>query len=344
MHFVRACFFLALVVSACSGDDLLVAGDGDVATLASSGHARCAWIGQDTYAKGKATFIENADFFEVIHPKWYELSPDGTIRTFANANDPELRAAAEDAGTLVMPMIADRQVDALRAMLSTAASRTAHIDKLVALTVGNDYDGLDIDYEHLWQATDRPGYEAFMTELTDKMHAAGKSVSVAVPGLVAPKEKTAYEYNFLAATADVVHLMGYDFHTVGTHSGPVAPIGWIKAVVAYAASVNPDKFVLAVPNYGVTPTWYGDSQAARAACRTVDRATTSHMSSCVLGNYAPGRTPNCQNDRGETIYFDDVGSLAEKIAAARAAGLAGVSYWTVGGEPPGFFEMVKRSF
>jgi chitinase len=356
MHSLRACVLLALGVIACGGeyDDVAIVSNAPgtreegqgrgAAELASSSHTRCAWIGQDTYAKGLQTYEEQADFFDAIHPKWYELSPDGTIRTFANANDPRVRAAAAAHRALLMPMIADRKVEGLRAMLEDADARTAHIDKLVALTVSNEYDGLDIDYEHLWRASDRPGYEAFMSELTTRMHAVGKQVSVAVPGLVGPRKQTAYEYVFLARTVDLVHIMGYDFHTVGTHSGPIAPLGWLEEVVAYASSINASKFALAMPNYGVTPTWYGDSQAAEQACVTVDRAVTTHMEKCVLGQYASGRAPNCKNAKGDTIFFEDLASLAEKVALARDAGLAGVSYWTVGGEPRGFFDMVRRSF
>jgi len=50
------------------------------------------------------------------------------------------------------------------------------------------------------------------------------------------------------------------------------------------------------------------------------------------------------------VYFDDLASHEEKVAAAaNAAGLAGITYWTIGGEPdrPGpksFFEMIRSYF
>jgi spore germination protein YaaH len=346
MHFVRVCAILALALAGCGSDDeaARATAPGPAAAAGTASHERCAWIGQDTYEDGVATFTANADYFTAIHPKWYELAADGSIRVFANAGDARIADTARARGILLMPMIANSTKESLRAMLGSDAARADHVARLVALVVDNGWDGLDIDYEHLWSAADRPGYEAFIAALAGELHAAGKQLSVAVPGLVEPLAQSAYDYGFLAAHADAVHIMGYDFHSVGTHSGPVAPLGWVEAVTAYAASVDASRFILAVPNYGVTPTWYGAFKQAAGACAAGARMSTDHMASCPYGHYDSGRAPNCTLANGETLYYDDLDSLAEKIAAARGNGLRGVSYWTVGGEPPGFFDRVREYY
>jgi hypothetical protein len=76
------------------------------------------------------------------------------------------------------------------------------------------------------------------------------------------------------------------------------------------------------------------------------------MSVCPFRNGGPviasGRAPNAQSSQGH-LYFDDLASLEEKVAAAASAGIGGISYWNVGGEPdrPGarsFFDMVRAYF
>jgi spore germination protein YaaH len=338
-----------VVVAGCAGDPA-EGGEEPAETRAAPAalaHSRCGWIGAQERAIGVATFVPNAAFFDAVHPMWYELGADSvSVTTLRGANDPEVIAAADASGVQLIPMVAGVEKGAvnLRGMIHDPAKRSAHVDNLVALAVDNGYAGLDIDYEKLWRAEDRPGYEAFIAELSAKMHDAGLQVSIAIPSFTAPNPSSAYEYAFLASQVDHIHLMGYDFHTLGTHEGPLAPLGWIEAVAAYAATTgDAEKFILGVPNYGVTPTRFRNSAASAAACGGGYATADGHMTSCRMASWKAGRAPHCDLD-GERLSFEDTLSLEEKVAAAKAAGLGGVTYWTIGGEPPGFFEMVRRHF
>src|SRR5262245_57309209 len=118
MHIFRERVAVALVMTllaACAAPE--------TAEVAQASHTRCAWIGQDTYASGVATYVEHADFFDAIHPKWHELTEAARIRTFANAGDARVRDTAAAAGALLMPMIADRKVEGLRLMMNDPARR-----------------------------------------------------------------------------------------------------------------------------------------------------------------------------------------------------------------------------
>ncbi len=52
------------------------------------------------------------------------------------------------------------------------------------------------------------------------------------------------------------------------------------------------------------------------------------------------------------MFFEDLGSLEERVEAAQRGGLGGITYWAMGGEPeapgPGgprtFFQMVRSHF
>jgi spore germination protein YaaH len=62
-----------------------------------------------------------------------------------------------------------------------------------------------------------------------------------------------------------------------------------------------------------------------------------------------GRSPNAALANGDRMFFEDLGSLEEKVEAAAEGGLGGIGYWSVGGEPEdpagrSFFAMVRGHF
>jgi spore germination protein YaaH len=138
--------------------------------------------------------------------------------------------------------------------------------------------------------------------------------------------------------------MGYDFHTVGTHAGPTAPLGWIDAVGAQAAaSGHPEKFILGLPNYGVTTSSFCSLAQCAGQCTGPIADSTNHMQSCPFGNFDAGRILNCDSANGQ-LFFDDTQSLEQKVQSAKNHGLGGITYWNVGNEPDGFFDMIQKYY
>jgi spore germination protein YaaH len=67
------------------------------------------------------------------------------------------------------------------------------------------------------------------------------------------------------------------------------------------------------------------------------------MSSCPYGDYAPGIAPHCTTAKGD-LWFEDGASIAEKAQTAKTHSLRGVSYYTLGGEPPGLFDGLRAAY
>jgi spore germination protein YaaH len=239
--------------------------------------------------------------------------------------------------------------------------RAQHEAIIVNLVTSKGYDGIDLDYEHLPDA-DKAAFSQFATELGAQLHAKGKTLSFAVGGLLSAKYSH-WDYEALSAAADQLHIMGYDFHYLGSHPGPVSPLGWIQQVLAYVNTIGggtrSGKFILGLANYGLagsdtgTTTWFGSSMDSINLLGGSYATTTTHMGVCPLANgepllQVPGRAPNGTSSKGH-LFFDDIASHQEKVAAAQAAGLGGITYWTIGGEPdrPGtqtWFQMVRSYF
>jgi spore germination protein YaaH len=159
--------------------------------------------------------------------------------------------------------------------------------------------------------------------------------------------------------------MNYDYHyEEGPHVGPLAPLGWVEENLDLIQGLDggrrAGKFLLGLPNYGlIGPDEGADGQGVvrvcqpSSACRALFQGpyeeTTGHMGRCRAPGgqrYAPGRTPNVALGCGERLYFEDLASLDERIAAGVRRGLGGVSYWSIGGEPGGdaFFAMVRERY
>jgi spore germination protein YaaH len=332
-------------------------------------HRFCGWlmatgwvpIAQDP---NYADFVAHADQFDAVHPTWYHLASTTTLAPSYGEGAAAILANTTVGGkrTLLIPTIAaadGNEPGWASTMLHDATLRAQHEAAIVQLVTSKSYDGIDLDYEHLPDA-DRDAFSTFAAELGQMLHAGGKTLSFAV-GALSTSRYSHWDYTALAAVADELHVMGYDFHYLGSHPGPVAPLGWIQQVLAYIGTIAngqaKGKFILGVPNYGIagadssTTTWFGSAMDCISAAGGSYDVTTTHMSSCPLTNgvaIAPGRAPNAPTANGH-VFFDDIASMEEKVAAAQIAGLGGATYWTIGGEPdrPGprtFFEMMRSHF
>jgi spore germination protein YaaH len=246
-------------------------------------------------------------------------------------------------GVKLIPLI---DADSGDYVLAAAKNPAAHAQALLALVTSHGYDGIELDYEHLWDASDRAPYTALIQAVAAAMHANGKVLTLALPALWQDNHNNGYDYAVLQQNADTLHLMGYDYHWLGgPHLGPIAPKGWIDNVGAYVQSLGaPQKYSLGVANYGIGNGWYTTGADAVGQCGASYSRETDHMLTCSLGNHeAAGLAPHCTTQKGD-VWFEDSASIAEKAASAKAHGLGGMTYWTVGAEVPGFFDAVTAQY
>src|SRR4051812_24376644 len=137
-------------------------------------HARCGWI---LDLSGVTTFVNNPDFFTVIHPVYYTI--DNTPPTLAPTNlatNTQIDTTAQHQQIPVWPMVAGPITGPRRATLGAnlqdANWRAKHIAALIAelqtpklREASVAYAGLDINYEGLDNQYSQ-GFWAFLTGLT----------------------------------------------------------------------------------------------------------------------------------------------------------------------------------
>jgi spore germination protein YaaH len=309
-------------------------------------HKRCGWIGADTFDAGKKSFLANPDYYDAIHPKWETLMADGTLRVLAMADDAEIMSTAKSHSIKVIPLMDADDVSFIRNAMSSPTAIAQHAQAVTDLVVQHGYDGIELDYEHLWTAADRAPYVALVKAVAAALHAKGKLLTLALPAMDADHKDAAYDYIQFQDDVDVMHLMAYDFHYMGgDHLGPLAPKGWVNDVVTRVQSLgHPEKYTLGLANYGIASGWYTSAKDAAARCNGGTHAmTTDHMATCSIGHQEAGLAPHCTTAQGD-VWFEDVASMTEKAQLAKAHGFGGVGYWTMGDEPDGFFSAMQAQF
>ena len=231
------------------------------------------WRTSPASPQGVASAVAVADISSDVSPFWYSAvkgGPNGvTVRfnpgfTNAAANAAWSMQQLRAAGLTVLPAIADGSgKGTMAAVLSDPVKRAGHIADIVALVMGQGYDGIDLDYEVFafsdgrasWDAT-RPNWVAFVNELAAALHAQGKLLSVTIPPPCNTKPQCGgtngyyvYDIAAIGQSADIIRIMTYDF-SVSRH-GPIAPLPWVTTIMTYAASVVPPaKLQVGIPTYG----------------------------------------------------------------------------------------------
>ncbi len=351
---------------------------GAVAPLHAAGEPRrfmSGWLPYWSTATATQSFLTNSDLFSDISPFWHDARWDGSKVYLHNHLSAGAQAAALEKlrgqGVKILPSITDGSGKGRMAgTLASKTKRAAHVQEIVDLVLANGYDGIDLDYETFaftdgsstWSQT-RPNWVAFVEELAAGLHAEGKLLAVTVPPMYDDDYDSSsgywvYDYAAMGKHADLLRIMAYDY-SVGS-PGPIAPLGWVEKVAAFAPTQLPgSKVQLGIPVYGRN--WFtgktgkcpvgqeiktsnysmtagnaltslaGDGVAPDQITRDAGSGELSVSYSITYkGLDAKGEKTQCVVSR--RAFFADAKSVADRVRVARAAGLAGAALWTIGGE------------
>jgi spore germination protein len=305
---------------------------------------------------GTASVLSNLHTFSEMSPWMYGLDRSGQIvpqyppqeAAAVQAQLARLRAARMPLLPTLANVIGGRWAyrPVITSILHDPAVRARHIAAIVALVQREDYAGIDIDYEDL-QASDRTAFTTFITQLAGALHVAGKMLSV---DLFAKSSNRGYDqrnlaqdYQAIGRVADQVRLMGYDYHWADSGPGPVAPIGWIRAVLSYAKTQIPaGKIILGVPLYGYD--WSGGHGTP------VSWLQAFHLSERYdvqphfdAASQSPWFAYTDAAGRRHVVWFENGPSTQAKFQAAQDAGIGGVYVWIYGLEDTSIWAAVRQA-
>jgi len=307
------------------------------------------WLAPWSMPASLASAERNADLWNEVSPFWYQATGPTTIALRHGAGDPAVVGALRGHGLKVIPTVTESLGStALAKLLNDPAQRAAHVRTLVGLATANGYDGLDLDYETMaWQGNpaDRPaagrGFVRLLGDLGAALHQRGKLLSVAVGARTSPftRNWSVHDYTAIAPLVDRLRIMTYDYHSLGSTPGPIAPLWWVEAVVDYALTVAPaSKVELGVPLYGYDwpadpRRWSGWGSATsltyqKAEALRVRYRAKRHWSSV---DAAPWFTYTRGGVR-HVVWYNDAASTRAKLVVVANDHLRGLAFWVVGSE------------
>ncbi|MFY9933525.1 MAG: glycosyl hydrolase family 18 protein [Streptosporangiaceae bacterium] len=306
-----------------------------------------------SFSNGTDTVLGNRQDFTEVSPWIYGLSGSGQVVVQEPSRQPQVTAdisRLRAAGLRILPTIANvtggnwaYQPAAL--ILHNPGEMSRSVAAITTLVTQQDYAGVDIDFEGL-HAADRQAFSTFITDLAAAMHAHGKMLSVAVFAKTTDAgyggQNVAQDYAAIGRAADQVRLMAYDYHWSTSPPGPIAPVGWIRDVMAYAKTQIPlSKIILGIPVYGYD--WVGDKgsdltwqQAVKLA--TVHRAEIHYD----RASQSPWFSYTDSSGRAHQVWFEDPQSSAAKFAVANDESVGGVFLWMYGDEAPGTWSLLHQ--
>lgn len=283
------------------------------------------------------------------NPVWYNINADGTLaKSHANVESLTWRAAM--VGSEILPTIQNVfngsfSGSATAAMLASPTTRAAHEDSIMQTVVMNAYDGIDIDYEGMPNTPAATAdFSAFLTSLSNKLHGAGKKLSVAVysrwPGVSG--QRYAQDWAVIGAAADSVKIMTYDYHWSGGPPGAVTPLSWLDLVAAFAEQNLPvGKIAIGLPWYGYDwPRSGGSGKAVTYATATAKAQSANG----IITHDENGEATFTYSENGidRIVYFQDATSYAAKLSLLRDKhpSITALAHWAAGQEDPAIWGVI----
>jgi len=308
---------------------------------AQAGYRNSVWI--PTWGTGVASMQANAGAVQESNPVWYALNSDGSIALKSGAENATARAAM--VGTQILPTIQNTvnssfNASVATAVIGTADARDAHASAIAQLVINKAWDGIDVDYERL-PASQMANFSAFIATLGQKLHAAGKKLSVSVYPKTADSDNWSgpggEDYSAIGAAADSVKIMAYDYHWDTSAPGAISPLDWLDKVAAYATSrIAPAKVMMGLPWYGYD--WQGNSGIGVTYAQAMQRAQGN---SATVSHDANGEATFTYS--GHTVFFQDAAAYAKKIEQLkqRHPSIGGFAHWAAGQEDPQVWAVVR---
>jgi spore germination protein YaaH len=305
----------------------------------------------------RATNVENLydmPGLNIISPVWYDLT-DGSGTVKSKKQDDYIEWA-DNNGYILWPAVTNGfDPDMTHELITSFENRTTFIDKMVDLYSGNDFHGINIDFENIYK-DDKYAISQFIAELTAAFHRKGMLVSIDVTfGGGSDNWSKCYDRRILGQWVDFVVVMSYDEHWGSSPvSGSVASLNWLDRNLAILLSeVESDKVIMGIPFY--MRVWFErPSKEVVNHMKVTSDAITMHKMESILenGDYnvlwdeAAGQNYisfiDSTDNAVKKIWIEDEESLRVKLSMVHKYNLKGIASWRRGYELESIWPMLDE--
>ncbi|MDF2902984.1 MAG: glycoside hydrolase family 18 [Bacillus sp. (in: firmicutes)] len=214
--------------------------------------------------------------------------------------------------------------------ITNPTSRTKLINELASIAEREKLDGIDIDFEHPRSQDDAQNLAIFTKELSDKLHAKNKELSIAVNSKihsVAGTEITSVVYDpLMFHHVDHINIMAYDGQWDGEYNAAnLSPYPFTENVVNYwtnlfkTQNLPLEKLVLGVPCY---------AQPEDPAIKQISYGT-------IIKSDPVNAGLDTVNINGTTYHYNGGATIQRKTKLALDHGFGGMMLWELGQDSHG---------
>jgi spore germination protein YaaH len=276
-----------------------------------------------------------------VSPVWLTPTDDGGIILQEPGATADVVAQASAFGADVVPSVSnfvDGRWDGelVSRLVGDPSLRERHVRAITRATQRNGWDGVDIDYESLPPKA-RDAFSLFLAELGDSLRSDGAFLTVTVQAKTSDGPEglwASQDWAAIGRAADRVRVMAYDHAWSTSEPGSVAPLPWVREVMAYAVEqIPPAKVELGIGAYGYD--WVG-SQGEPLSWAEAQEVAREHGVDVRWDAETASSwfTYEDENGREHTVWFEDARSARLKVAAALGLGVSNVVVWQLGGADP----------
>jgi spore germination protein len=292
----------------------------------------------------------HADLLNEIHPLWYHVSPDGSLKKEVNL---EAIALARQNGIKIIPLV--NLVPSQDAILLNQVAQDKTIANLVNEVKTNNYDGIDIDFEFFPVSeikdftVDRDKLTLFMKNVHTQMSNMGKVTYMAVLPHVgsSPEVGGVFNYENLAPYLDKVTIMCYDYKESHSPPGPIAPFDWVEKNIntAIKQGFRSEQISLGVATYGYDWPVGKTGGFSKPSSEIMKQITMKGYNVKWSDKYQePYYTYTDSGGVSREVWFENARTLQTKIDLVKKYKLAGISIWRLGYEDQKFWDIIVGSW
>lgn len=273
----------------------------------------------------------------------FKASATGSINLPAGWPWTDLINEAHSNGVKIIMVVVNFDKDEIRKIITNSTSRWIFMNSVKAKIKQYSLDGVNIDFEGLYQSDRGSRLNDFMQELSDTVHNISPEleVSYAAPAV----NWGGWNLEGLANSCDYLFIMGYDFFgSWSSVSGPTAPLtggsyNITNTVLVQYKNVTertPEKLILGVPYFG--PHWTTSGKEENAT-------VLEYQGAVRFRNAAPGFESNgtlwsskyntswyeyLSGFTQHQVWVDNDSSLSLKYDLAISKNLKGIGMWALG--------------
>jgi len=286
----------------------------------------------------------NISKMNMVLPEWFFLDADhDSIRTTVDRRALILMKKNKVPIVPILnnanPAIQGFDAQTLHKILINPIKRKKIINDLVKKLIQFDFQGINIDFEEVNEASDQSLID-FQEEIYKALHAK----NLLVTQDVIPQNED-YNYQELSRFNDLIFVMAYDQNDDHSQAGPICEQKWIeKSLSDIAKKIPAKKLVLAIAGYGYD--WPKQSVANNLTYQEALNLVKENPEAKIFfdpNTYNLSFHYQDDNDIDHTVFFTDAVTNFNTIRFADEYGTAGVALWRLGSEDSRLWKFYNRN-